>query len=282
MEMFLSQISSETGRWSERRSPRAWLHVLAFCWIGWWAPGSVKPSFFYRSIEHTQIYISHLKGNQKCASCCWRPVQKPTTRTRSKGLKVTSVPNIILMNISLFWQLQDSSCNGCLCREPPLCLCDQQPCAKGECALLHKVGIFCNPTKRFTKVWNCCPQKAAVWGAAQVVFRAGQASSQPSHEHEHTPCQVRYGKIWFFKSWLFTFTFLFLQNSLALPSQSLSVGEDHKCEEGPRVDVWPRVQEPDRCEWGGTVTCTIYTFCTKPMKGGIFIVVNRWWAWSTT
>ena len=57
MEMFLSQISSETGRWSERRSPRAWLHVLAFCWIGWWAPGSVKPSFFYRSIEHTYICI---------------------------------------------------------------------------------------------------------------------------------------------------------------------------------------------------------------------------------
>ena len=37
-------------------------------------------------------------------------------------------------------KLQDGGSDGCLCWEPPLCVGDQQPCAKGPRPLLHQVG----------------------------------------------------------------------------------------------------------------------------------------------
>ena len=42
-------------------------------------------------------------------------------------------------------KLQDGGSDGCLCWEPPLCVGDQQPCAKGPRPLLHQVGQASRP-----------------------------------------------------------------------------------------------------------------------------------------
>ena len=149
------------------------------------------------------------------------------------------------------WKLQDGSRNGSICWEPSLRVSDQQPCAKGPCPLLHKVSQL---------------QKHSLLCLKPPLHRKQPFEEYPKLEAElakplHNlvmsmnthPVRWVWNHNYFKKQRCKHFFLLFLQNSLALPSQSLSAGEDHKCEESPWVDVGPRVQEPDRCEWGGTI-----------------------------
>ena len=213
-------------------------------------------------ISFHEISPTKLQDSSRNGSICWEPSLRVSDQQPcAKG------PCPLLHKVS---QLQKHSL---LCLKPPLHRkqpFEEYPKLEAELAKpLHNLVMSMNthPVRwlelwAFTIISNNYLIHHINWLGGTITWSRCEYEYLNTHISCCCSFTLNHLKSYQIKSYhtcsMFTFlwllSFLVVKNSPALPSQPLVVGQDHQCEESPRADVRQGVQEPDRCEWGDTLS----------------------------